>query len=143
MLEFITHSPDETVNAGREIAKLAKGGTVIALYGEMGAGKTCLATGIASALGFGGEVSSPTFAIVNEYIGGALPVSHFDMYRVKNWDDLYSCGFFDYIDRGFVVITEWSENIEAALDESCIRVKIDKLNENDRRISIKIGGEMF
>ena len=137
MVEFLTHTPEETVLAGGEIAKSAAPGKVIALYGEMGAGKTCLTFGIVSALGYEGEVSSPTFAIVNEYVGGALPVSHFDMYRVNSWDDLYSCGFFDYIDRGFVVITEWSENIEGALEDGCIKVRIEKLNESDRRITVE------
>ena len=81
------------------------------------------------------EVSSPTFALVHDY-GGNPSLIHFDMYRVSGWDDLYSTGFFDYLDAGAIIAVEWSENIEAALPEHTLRVKIEKLDENRRRIEI-------
>ena len=136
MKEYISDSPKATENIGAEIANGLNGGNVLALFGGMGAGKTCITTGIARALGFEGEVSSPTFAVVNEYVGGRLPIAHFDMYRVNDWNDLYSTGFFDYIDQGYLLVVEWSENIEAALDENAIRVKMEHIDESRRKITV-------
>ena len=136
-MEYISGSAAQTIEIGTKIAELADSGSVIALFGGMGAGKTCLTTGIARALGFDGEVSSPTFAVVNEYVGGRLPIAHFDMYRVTDWNDLYSTGFFDYMDNGYVLIVEWSENIESALDNNAIRVRLDHVNENTRKITLE------
>ena len=93
----------------------------------------CLALG----LGFTGEVSSPTFAIINEYLGGRLNLYHFDMYRVNSWEDLYSTGFFDYLQEGGVLAVEWSENIESALPDDTIRVKIERIDDNVRRITVE------
>ena len=136
-MEYLSKSTAETYNIGKEIAQIAKGGNVVALFGGMGAGKTCLTTGIAKALGYDGEVSSPTFAVVNEYIGGDLPIAHFDMYRVNDWNDLYSTGFFDYMDQGYLLIVEWSENIESALDENAIKVCLEYIDDSTRKITIE------
>ena len=106
-------------------------------------GKTCFVKGLAKGLGFSGEVTSPTFAIVNEYIGGRLNLFHFDMYRITGWDDLYSTGFFEYRDAGGVVAVEWSENIAGALEgENVISVAIERISENERKITIS-GGELL
>lgn len=137
MQEFITASPSETETLGEKIAKNLKPGDVLALFGGMGAGKTALTRGIARGLGITEGVSSPTFALVHEYTG-RLTVYHFDMYRVESWDDLYSTGFFDYLDSGCVLIVEWSENIENAIPEGSIRIHLHQgESENQRMISIE------
>ncbi len=136
MKEYISKSTAETHSIGAIIANEAQPGKVFALFGGMGAGKTCITTGIAKALCFDGEVSSPTFAVVNEYVGGKLPIAHFDMYRVNDWNDLYSTGFFDYMDRGYLLIVEWSENIESALDDNALRITLEHIDENTRKITL-------
>ena len=135
-MEYISKSIEDTRDVGEEIAAKLNNGSVVALFGGMGVGKTCITTSIARSLGFEGEVSSPTFAVVNEYIGGKLPIAHFDMYRINDWNDLYSTGFFDYIDQGYLLVVEWSENIEAALDENAIRVKMEHIDESRRKITV-------
>ena len=134
---FVSNSPADTKKAGAEFASLLCGGEIIAFYGDLGAGKTCFITGLALGLGFTGEVSSPTFAIINEYLGGRLNLYHFDMYRVNSWEDLYSTGFFDYLQEGGVLAVEWSENIESALPDDTIRVKIERIDDNVRRITVE------
>ena len=137
MNRFITNSAEETEQLGERIASKLKGTEVIALFGGLGMGKTALTRGLARGLGADDVVSSPTFALVNEY-SGRVPVYHFDMYRVTSWDDLYSTGFFDYLDTG-VLIIEWSENIEGALPSEVIKIYIDK-TENDNERIIKVEG---
>ena len=134
---YNTNSAEQTKAVAAELANFLFGGEVIAMQGDLGAGKTCFVSGLAEALGFCGEVSSPTFAIINEYLGGRLNVYHFDMYRVSSWEDLYSTGFFEYIEAGGVTAVEWSENIEAALPEKYITVCINKLENGGRSITIE------
>lgn len=137
MQEFVTVSPSETETLGEKIAAQLQPGNVVALFGGMGAGKTALTRGMARGLGIAEGVSSPTFALVHEYTG-QLTVYHFDMYRVEGWDDLYSTGFFDYLDSGGVLIVEWSENIENAIPEEAIRIHLHQgKSENERIISIE------
>ena len=97
MKEYITNSPEETEKLAIDFSKTLSGGEVIAFLGGMGMGKTHFTRGLAKGLGFTGDVSSPTFAIVNEYRGGRLPLFHFDMYRIESWEDLYSSGFFNVV----------------------------------------------
>nr|WP_316618005.1 tRNA (adenosine(37)-N6)-threonylcarbamoyltransferase complex ATPase subunit type 1 TsaE [uncultured Ruminococcus sp.] len=132
MNRFITNSAEETEQLGERIASKLKGTDVIALFGGLGMGKTALTRGLARGLGADDVVSSPTFALVNEY-SGRVPVYHFDMYRVTSWDDLYSTGFFDYLDTG-VLIIEWSENIEGALPENALRITISRGENDNQRI---------
>ena len=129
---YNSHSYEDTLKIGEEIAQSLKGTEVIALFGGLGMGKTALTTGIAKGLGCTDCVSSPTFALVNEY-HGKCNIYHFDMYRISSWDDLYSIGFFDYLDTGVLVI-EWSENIENALPDEYIRITIEKGNDENERI---------
>lgn len=138
MISRITRSEKETEGFAREIAPYLKGGTVVAFYGGLGVGKTAFTRGLARGMGIDCHVSSPTFAIVNDY-GGRPPLVHFDMYKVESWDDLYSCGFFDYIDMGAVLAVEWSENIENALPENTVRITIEKFEDENSRI-IKVEG---
>lgn len=141
MIEIITNSAAETEAFAENFAKELVGGEVIAFKGSMGMGKTCFTRGLARGLGFTGQVTSPTFALVNEYIGGRLSLYHFDMYRIESWEDLYSSGFFDYKEAGGVIAAEWSENIEGALDDDTIEVKFERIDENTRKITINKGGK--
>lgn len=132
MNKIISHSAEETEKIGFEIAKRLNGNEVIALFGGLGMGKTAFTRGLSRGLGVDSGVSSPTFALVNEY-SGKYNIYHFDMYRVSTWDDLYSTGFFDYLETGVLVI-EWSENIEGALPDNAIRISISKGSSDNERI---------
>ena len=127
-MRWETHSVEETEAVGKRYAEGITGGGVIALYGGLGMGKTAFVRGMAQTLCPEAEVSSPTFAIVNDY--GRLV--HFDMYRITGWEDLETTGFFEYIDRGAVVVTEWSENIEGALPADTRRVRFTRLSDTER-----------
>ena len=111
------------------------------MFGGLGMGKTAFTRGIAAGLGVMDRVSSPTFALVHDY-AGRLTVHHFDMYRVNGWDDLYSTGFFDYLDTGDVLVIEWSENIESALPPDAIRVTISRGEEEQERQFVLEGVEL-
>ena len=133
-MQRITHTPTETEEAGAALARTLRAGDVVALYGGLGAGKTAFVRGMARGLGLAdAEISSPTFALVHEY-GGHPPLVHFDMYRVTEWDDLLTTGFYDYLDAGAILAVEWSEHIEAALPPHTHRVRIEPLSETDRLI---------
>ena len=138
-MEFVTNSPAETEALGAALAKRLAPGTVIAYTGDLGAGKTAFTRGLARGLGYGEPVTSPTYTIVNEYLGGRLPLFHFDMYRLGSAEDLWDIGWEDYLDRGGVCAVEWSENVADAM-ENAIWVRIEKLGDECRRITIE-GGE--
>lgn len=131
-MKLISNSEAETERIGQRIAESLKGTEVIALFGGLGMGKTAFTRGLAKGLGVSGGVSSPTFALVNTY-GGRFNIYHFDMYRVATWDDLYSTGFFDYLDTGVLVI-EWSENIEGALPDNHVTINISRGDCDTQRI---------
>ncbi len=135
MQKFFTESYEETEEIAFRLAQTLKGTEIIAMFGGLGAGKTAFTRGLARGLGIEDGVSSPTFALVHEY-EGKFPIYHFDMYRINTFDDLYTTGFFDYMDNGVMVI-EWSENIENALPDNCIRVYIKVISENEREIEIE------
>lgn len=133
----VTSSRAETESFAAELAKTVKPGTVVAFEGDLGAGKTCFTAGFAKGMGYEGEVNSPTFAIVNEYLGGRLDIYHFDMYRVSGWEDLYTTGYFEYLEMGGVLLIEWSENIASALPDDTVVITIEKLSENERKITVE------
>ncbi len=140
-MEHITNSPLETESFAAALGKRLKPGTVIAFSGDLGAGKTCFTRGLCDGLGFRGEVSSPTFAIVNVYEGGTLPIYHFDMYRICGWEDLETTGYFDYTEKGDgITVVEWSENILAALPDDALYICIEKLGVSKRKIVLNGGG---
>lgn len=141
MEKYISHSPEETEKIGEELGQKLKGGEVIAFRGGLGMGKTRFTRGLAKGLGCNENVTSPTFALINEYLSGRIPLYHFDMYRISGWEDLYSTGYFDYIEQGGIIAAEWSENIENALPNNTIFVEISRLGENEREIKITSGGE--
>lgn len=136
MFEIISASPKATQKAGEIFARYLKNGDTVAMFGDMGMGKTVFTRGLTKGLGSSDAVSSPTFAIVNEYSGN-MPIYHFDMYRITSWEDLLTTGFYDYTDG--VKIIEWSENIENALPENCYRLYFSRDGENGRRIKIEVG----
>lgn len=133
MLRFISSCVSDTESIAENLGKALKSGDVVAYFGGLGMGKTAFTRGLAKGMGIKADVSSPTFAIVNDY-GGNPPLVHFDMYKVESWDDLYSSGFFDYLDMGAVLAVEWSENIENALPESTVRVTIEQGDSPEKRI---------
>ena len=104
-----SHSEQETEVLARELAKTLCPGDVLALEGDLGAGKTAFTRGLASGLGYEGRVTSPTFTVVNEYLGGRLPLFHFDLYRLSSPEELFDIGWEDYLDRGGVCCVEWSQ----------------------------------
>ena len=133
MLRFVSKGVSDTEAIAEKLGRVLKSGNVVAYFGGLGMGKTAFTRGLARGMGITADVSSPTFAIVNDY-GGNPPLVHFDMYKVESWDDLYSSGFFDYLDMGAVLAVEWSENIENALPDDTIRVTIEQGNKADERI---------
>lgn len=141
MKTFISHSYEETVAFAKNFANEIPCGAVIGYLGDLGAGKTAFTTGLVKGLGIDMDVSSPTFAICNEYRGNGKTLYHFDMYRIDGWDDLYSTGFFDYLDTGAYIVAEWSENIYGALPENAIMIEITKLSVNEREFKIYTKGE--
>lgn len=131
---------EETEQIGRalaeELLQSGKKSAFIALYGDLGVGKTAFTRGFVSAICPTARVKSPTYTVVNEYRGGILPVFHFDMYRIDGEDDLYSTGFYDYLDSGYL-LSEWSENIPFALPKEHIAVTIEKSGVDTRRITLE------
>ena len=140
-MEFITNSPQETENLGAALGRILKPGTILAYRGDLGAGKTAFTRGLARGLGYKEPVTSPTYTIVNEYLGGRLPLFHFDMYRLASSDDLWDIGWEDYLERGGVCAVEWSENVADAMEDAII-VRIEKTGDESRRITIEGGEEI-
>ena len=140
-MQYTTNSPAETEAIGAALGKIIEPGTVIAYRGDLGAGKTAFTRGLAKGLGCTEIVTSPTYTIVNEYLGGRIPLFHFDMYRLRSSDDLFDIGWEDYLDRGGVCAVEWSENVDDAMEDA-IYITIEKLGEDARRITIEGGGDL-
>lgn len=135
-MKFTTYSPEETEALGQWLGARVSGG-VVALFGGLGAGKTAFVRGFARGAGYSGRVTSPTFAIVNEYRGGRLPVFHFDMYRLASSDELYDIGWEDYLAENGVCVTEWSENIQDAIPAEAVRVTIEPRSDSVREITVE------
>lgn len=141
-MEVLTKNPSETEAVGKRLAlsliENKKIPSFIALFGEMGVGKTAFTRGFCDALDISG-VRSPTYTIVNEYRSASIPVFHFDMYRVDSEDDLISVGYYDYIEKYGFCLCEWSENIVEFLPEDAITVTISRTtnNEEERIITVK------
>lgn len=141
---FLSHNAAETEAFGRELAQRlsacenAGRRFFIALYGDLGAGKTVLVRGLASVLSPGSRVRSPTYTIVNEYRRGAVPLFHFDLYRIEDSSELDGIGFEEYLETGNCV-AEWSEHLGDDIPADAVRVKIEKLGEEERRITVELG----
>ena len=130
MATFLSHSPEETRSWAEQYAKQLSPGDVVLLEGEMGAGKTVLAQGIARGLGVKEDVLSPTYAYVNSY----APMFHFDCYRIGSVRQAEELGFADYFDAGRICLVEWSENIAPLLPADCKKILIRKRGEGEREI---------
>ncbi|MGM9651517.1 MAG: tRNA (adenosine(37)-N6)-threonylcarbamoyltransferase complex ATPase subunit type 1 TsaE [Faecousia sp.] len=139
-MEYISYSTEDTERFGQRLAACLQPGDVVAYRGDLGAGKTAFTRGIAQGLGVTERVTSPTYTIVNEYLSGRIPLFHFDMYRLSSEEELFDIGWEDYLSRGGVCAVEWSENVQAAMEDA-ICVRIDKLpQEPDKRIITVTGG---
>ncbi len=136
MATYITNNEKETEQLGADFAKNLPGGTVIAMYGDLGAGKTAFVRGMAKGLGLECRVTSPTFTIVNEYLG-ERELIHFDMYRLGSADELFDIGWEDYLSRGAICAVEWSENVSDAFTGDEIKLTIEKLDDTTRKITIE------
>ena len=136
-MTYLSNSEAESEALGERLARaLPAGGVVIALYGELGAGKTAFVRGLARGLEIDDAVVSPTFTIVNEF-SGKRELFHFDMYRLHDSDELFDIGWEDYLRRGGVCAVEWSENVPEAFDGTEIRVTIQKTSDTGREITIE------
>ena len=133
---FTTHDPAQTIALGEQIGKRLRGGEVIAYSGGLGVGKTTITRGISMGMGLGDEVTSPTFALVNEYAGEQRSLCHFDMYRISGGLDLETTGFYDYLDGNNVLAVEWSENIADELPDDCIKLHIERIDDTTREITL-------
>ncbi len=139
-----SRSPADTESAGAALADALSTDSslprFVALFGDLGVGKTAFVRGFASRLAPAARVKSPTFALVNQYKGERVNIFHFDMYRIESEDDLYSIGFYDYLDTG-ICLVEWSENIEEFLPDTYIRAEIIKDSEENtdsRKIELSL-----
>lgn len=143
-MEFISNSRQETADIAKQFAKTVKAGDIICLNGDLGAGKTAFTSGFAAGLGYSGYVSSPTFALINEYRADMM-IYHFDVYRIDESVEMFDIGIDDYLFGDGVCIIEWAERIKDLLPDNVINVNIEKditKGEDFRRIVIKGGEEI-
>ena len=134
----MSRSEEETRKIAADIAGKLPDGAVIALKGGLGAGKTTFVRGMAKGLDIDpDEVSSPTFSLMNEYMGGRGRLCHFDMYRINSEEDMYFAGFYDSIDEGAFLAVEWSENVADYLPEDTVTVTLETVSQNVRRITVE------
>lgn len=136
--EFITSSPEESIALAQQFGKLLRAGDVIAYSGDLGAGKTTFTRGIALGMGLPDLVTSPTFALVHVYGKPPLQLCHFDMYRITDPEELETTGYYDYLPEESVFVIEWSENILSALPEQMIKIQIESLHEEQRKIILEL-----
>ncbi|WP_066505785.1 tRNA (adenosine(37)-N6)-threonylcarbamoyltransferase complex ATPase subunit type 1 TsaE [Abyssisolibacter fermentans] len=140
MKKITSNSPNETIDFGYKLGKLLTQGCVVCLMGDLGAGKTTLTQSIAKGLGVKDYVTSPTFTILNEYMG-RYPLYHFDVYRISDIDEMYDIGYEDYIYSDGVSIIEWANLIEDILPKERIEIYISKDKDDKRIMNIEAYGE--
>jgi tRNA threonylcarbamoyladenosine biosynthesis protein TsaE len=131
-----THSITETLEFGARLTRELRRGDVVALSGELGAGKTALVKGIARGLGITVDVTSPTFTLIHEYNDGQLPLYHIDLYRLDSVPQALAIGIEDYLNSQGVTVIEWAERIASLLPPHTTRIRIESLGENTRRIEV-------
>lgn len=133
-MQIITHSPEQTEQAGADFAKTLRPGDVVTLDGDLGAGKTAFARGVLRGLGYPGRVTSPTFAIANEYSAPDGTVVHFDLYRILDEEALFELGFEEYLDGTRILLIEWSENAGGLLPAQHKSVRLTYGEQPDDRL---------
>ena len=138
-MTVVTNNETETIREGEKLGRTLKPGSVVALYGDLGAGKTVFTRGLAAGLGINYNVSSPTFTIVNEYPGD-VPLFHFDMYRLDDETELFDIGWDDYLDRGGVCVVEWSEKVPGAFTPDTVFVRFKNLGGDSRHLEVECDG---
>jgi tRNA threonylcarbamoyladenosine biosynthesis protein TsaE len=140
--ELVTHSSDETIQHGREIGAQLRAPVLVLLFGDLGAGKTTLTKGIVSGMGAAeeDEVTSPTFTLVHKYDRGVC-VYHVDLYRVSDFHDLETLGLEDVFSEQAVVIVEWPNKLTLRTDWPVVRIHLEHVAEDTRRISIENGSD--
>jgi tRNA threonylcarbamoyladenosine biosynthesis protein TsaE len=141
-IEIITRSPEETAKLGEKLARFLKGGTVIALRGTLGAGKTCLAGGIARGLGVTETVTSPTYTIISEY-GGTVPFYHIDAYRLSGDGEFEALGAEDMLYGEGVTLIEWSERIPHSIPQDAWIIELSFHEDGGRNIRIRTAGPVL
>jgi tRNA threonylcarbamoyladenosine biosynthesis protein TsaE len=137
LARHISSSPEETLAIGERIAAGLGRGSVVAIRGGLGAGKTCLAKGIARGLGVRDEVTSPSYTIVSEYAAGPLPLYHIDAYRLGGDDDFQALGGDEYLQGGGIAVIEWSDRIPGSIPRSALLVSIEILADGRRSIAVE------
>ncbi len=135
--EFFTRSPEETIQLAEQFGKLLRPGDVLAYLGDLGAGKTTFTRGLALGLGLKDLVTSPTFALVHVYGQPPLQLCHFDMYRITDENELETTGFYDYDRNESIFAVEWSENIMNALPDNTIRLTLERISDDERKIILE------
>lgn len=140
MTTVLSGSAAETMEIARRAAKRLSKGDIVALNGQMGTGKTTFVQGLAKALGVKDEVTSPTFALINEYTGENCKICHMDAWRIDDLDELFEIGFFEYLNREWIVAVEWSEKLEGAFEET---LSVDFFYMPDSRHKIVLEGKGF
>ena len=142
-MEFNTKSPKDTIDVGKKIGKLLKEGDVVALIGDLGAGKTVISKGLCSGLGVEEDyITSPTYTIINQY-DGKIPVYHIDLYRLKNSSELYNLGWDEYIYGHGTCIIEWADKAGEMLPEEYLTINIEVTGKNNRKITLQAKGESY
>jgi tRNA threonylcarbamoyladenosine biosynthesis protein TsaE len=141
LIEIRSACANDTFELGKKIASVLKPGSILALYGVLGSGKTCLAKGVICALGIKENVTSPTYTIISEYQSSPV-LYHIDAYRLKNAEDFENSGGLEAINSGGISIIEWSENIESVFDNETIKVRITITGPDSRLIQIENTGEL-
>ena len=141
--EIASHSAGQTTQIGRKLGGLLEPGDVIALVGDLGAGKTCLARGVAEGIGANPDtVTSPTFVLINEY-QGTIPLYHFDAYRLRGADDMYALGADEYFAGNGACLVEWADRVEEALPDDYLRITIEITGPAARAIRLEARGSRY
>ncbi len=140
---FIANSPEDTICLGRKIGKLLKAGNVIALVGNLGAGKTVIAKGLCDGLGVKEDyITSPTYTIINQY-DGRMPVYHIDLYRLNDSKELYNLGWDEYIYGNGTCIIEWADKAAEMLPEEYLMLNIEVTGKDKREIILQAKGASY
>lgn len=141
MVTIRTRSAEDTMNLGERLGRELEPGDVVALYGELGSGKTTLTKGLARGLGVPTEVFSPTFTLIHEHPGGRIPLYHVDLYRLEDEEEVWNLGIEDYLYGNGVTIIEWAERMPSLLPEVRLDLKLVVTGDEEREISMESNSE--